>query len=315
MEARLNMGLSMIQKIKQKITFSVLVIGALSLLAVIWRVQQVSVNDLGNKINRLQSNVEKLSEPKDLLEKLKIEKDIVVIEKDRTTIQNGVYTTLVQALGGLILSVTAYVGYRNLKVAEDKQVTERFSKAIEHLGNDKIDIRLGGIYALEQIMGDSPKYHWTIVEIISAFIRERSPVTNDQDGENKMPGVDIKAAMSILARKKVDNDPPRKSIDLRRANLFGIELEKVANLSQTNLERANLNGASLWEANLEGANLQEADLRKACLVRANLKGVFLGQANLEAANLRGANLGNAIGLTPQQIKDAICDEGVLERLR
>ena len=110
---------------------------------------------------------------------MKLEKDILVVEKDKATLQNGVYTTLVQALGGLILSVTAYVGYRNfkigeenLKVTEDKQVTERFSKGIEHLGNDKIDIRLGGIYALEQIANDSSKYHWTIVEILSSFVRE-----------------------------------------------------------------------------------------------------------------------------------------------
>jgi hypothetical protein len=71
-------------------------------------------------------------------------------------------------LGGVILSGTAYVGWRNFKVAEDKQVTERFSKAIEHLGSGKIDICLGGIYALEQIAIDShEKYHWTIVEIPS----------------------------------------------------------------------------------------------------------------------------------------------------
>lgn len=103
--------------------------------------------------------------------------------------ENGIYPPLVQVIGGAILSVTAYVGYcnfkigeenikigrKNLKVTEEKQVTERFSKAIEHLGNDKaIEIRLGGIYTLKQIAIDSPnEYHWTVMDILSAFMREK----------------------------------------------------------------------------------------------------------------------------------------------
>jgi hypothetical protein len=39
---------------------------------------------------------------------------------------------------------------------------------------DKVDIRLGAIYALEQIARDSPDLHWPIVEILTAFIREHT---------------------------------------------------------------------------------------------------------------------------------------------
>jgi predicted polyphosphate/ATP-dependent NAD kinase len=141
-------------------------------------VQQNNINSLDQKIVKLSARIVQASS---IDERLKLEKDVVGFEKDKTIIQNGAYTNLVQALGGLVLSMTAWVGYqnfrvgeKNLKVSEDKQVTERFSKSIEHLGSDKIDVRLGGIYALEQIAIDSAKYHWTIVEILSAFVRERS---------------------------------------------------------------------------------------------------------------------------------------------
>src|SRR5262249_35281182 len=53
------------------------------------------------------------------------------------------------------------------------QVTDRFSKAIDHLGSEKLDVRIGGIYALERIARDSPQEdHPTIMEVLTAFMRD-----------------------------------------------------------------------------------------------------------------------------------------------
>jgi hypothetical protein len=233
-----------------------------------------------------------------------------------------------------ILSITAYIGWRNFKVAEDKQVTERFSKSIEHLGNDKIDIRLGGIYALEQIAIDSAKYHWTIVEILSAYIREKCSIdkvdtpsiSSDEQSEernkisaptSKKVTVDIQAALTILGRRKIEQDPLGKKIDLRKANLPGIEIQG-ANLSGANLNRAYLSRAYLSGANLSEADLSEANLSRAYLSRANLSEAYLSEADLSEANLSGANLSEADlsganlsiskNLTREQIDYAITDE-------
>src|SRR6266571_3142051 len=40
---------------------------------------------------------------------------------------------------------------RTLALTERGHITERYTKAIEQLGNDKLDVRLGGVYALEHI--------------------------------------------------------------------------------------------------------------------------------------------------------------------
>jgi hypothetical protein len=58
----------------------------------------------------------------------------------------------------------------HLEVAEQGHITERYTKAIEQLGSDKLDVRLGGIYALEQIAVDSRRDHPTVVEVLSAFV-------------------------------------------------------------------------------------------------------------------------------------------------
>ena len=64
---------------------------------------------------------------------------------------------------------------RTHELTEQGQITDRFTKAIEQIGSDKLDIHIGGIYALERIARDSAKDHPTVMEVLTAFIREHSP--------------------------------------------------------------------------------------------------------------------------------------------
>jgi cell division protein FtsL len=287
------------------IASGVVVVSLVSLLVFF---QQNNINSLDIEIKELGKKIWQASSIDGWLN---LKKDILGFEKDKTIIQNGGYTNLVQAIGGLVLGITAWIGYqnfrvgeKNLKISEDKQVSERFSKSIEHLGSHETAIRLGGIYALEQIAIDSAKYHWTIVEILSAFVREKCPLVDvappagnsekmllDEQSEQqtsvptpKKVGVDIQAAMTVLGRRKVKQDPPDKSIDLRNVSLPFIEIQGA------NLSRAKLPGANLCEANLCEANLCEANLYKAVLYEANLSRANLSRAKLPGAVLWGANL-------------------------
>ena len=62
--------------------------------------------------------------------------------------QNEVRTTLLQGLAGSVLIVGAYFTYRQLHTAREGQITERYTRAIDQLGDAQLDVRLGGIYAL-----------------------------------------------------------------------------------------------------------------------------------------------------------------------
>lgn len=70
---------------------------------------------------------------------LSFQKDILVIEKDKATIQNVVYTTLVQVLGGIILSITAYVGYCNFRVGSNADLSGAYLS-----GSDLSNANLAG---------------------------------------------------------------------------------------------------------------------------------------------------------------------------
>jgi hypothetical protein len=64
------------------------------------------------------------------------------------------------------LACGAHTGALNFSLARQGQVTDRYTKAIEQLGSDKLEVRIGGIYALERIAHDSPRDHPTIMEVL-----------------------------------------------------------------------------------------------------------------------------------------------------
>jgi membrane protein implicated in regulation of membrane protease activity len=87
---------------------------------------------------------------------------------------SGFRTALVAGLAGLAALGSLAMATRTHRLTQQGQITERYTKAIEQLGSDKLDVRLGGIYALERIAKDSRRDHPTVVEVLSAFVREHS---------------------------------------------------------------------------------------------------------------------------------------------
>ena len=185
------------------------------------------------------------------------------------TLEDGHRRTLAQILTGGGLLVGLYLGWRRVRAAEEGQITERFTKAIAQLGDDKMAIRLGGIYALERIASDSEKDHGPIMEVLTAYVRENAPrQTNPRQRVTTTPPTDIQAILTVLGRRETTgknrrNDP----LDLSNTRLVGAILFK-ANLSEAILFRADLRGADLADAQLSGARLLGANLAVADLSEA-----------------------------------------------
>lgn len=266
---------------------------------------QQRVEPLNRRINDLDKQIKASKSPSttDL-------KEIATLEKGRIDSENTIRTSLFQAVGGLLVFVTLYISWLTLKANEAKQVAERFGKAVEQLGSENIHVRLGGIYALEQIAKDAEeKYYWQVMETLTSYVRERSPdpakavkphssfvqaaleptqTSKSQNNEATPPlPTDIQAVMTVLARRKHSYGHPleRHPLDLHGSDLRQLQLPPKTQLNQANLARTNLQ-----EANLEEVNLQEASLEDTNLQGANLRGGNLQKANLWEANLRVTNL-------------------------
>ena len=229
----------------------------------------------------------------------------------------------------------------------ERHITENFTRAIDQLGKDKLEIRLGAIYALERIANSSIKDHWPIMEILTGYVRENAPwpprpsipkkrdtgselseqvpVSGEnpgdspivENGEGQKPPADIQAILTVLTRRNVEYERELQELDLSNTDLRSANLEQVdlqnAQLFSSNLKHANLYSAKLCKANFFGANLEEAilwfaNLRGATLNDANLQKAFFGDANLDGADLGGANLEGAEELTQQQLDDAFGDD-------
>jgi hypothetical protein len=239
----------------------------------------------------------------------------IELETNRLKLQGDARATLAQILAGGILLVGAYLTWRQLAVNREGQITERYTRAIDQLGHSQLDVRLGGIYALERIARDSPADRSTIGEVLTAFVRGHAPWPPRLDDQpatsapiNEVPELqvrapDVQASLTVLGRGSFARREGRgdrldlSGVDLRRANLGGAHLVGAL-LRAANLEWAFLGGAHLEEAYLGGANLEEADLEgarleEALLGGANLEGADLTDAHLEEASLGGANLERA----------------------
>ncbi|WP_375500350.1 pentapeptide repeat-containing protein [uncultured Nostoc sp.] len=191
---------------------------------------------------------------------------------------------------------TAKAALQNAQAAQDKQITERFAKAIEQLGNEKIEVRLGAIYTLERIAKDSKDDHWTIMEVLTAFVRENAPVKKDKKKAEKAKllikseeieqkpklKTDIQAALIVIGRRKSENDLENKRLDLRNIDIRG------ADLTEANLKKALFRGANLENVFLDKAELQEAIFIETNMTMADLRGAKLQEANLMQAKLQGA---------------------------
>ncbi|MFE4660770.1 pentapeptide repeat-containing protein [Streptomyces hydrogenans] len=190
-------------------------------------------------------------------------------------------------------------------LAREGQVTERYVKAVGLLASESNTSQLGGIYALERIMLDSPKDALTIIQLLSGAIRESSKTQrDDNDGEHPSTVREPdRSAFAVVARrsKSIVGAERARALNLRRANLAGVSLigNDTSDLCGADFTKAKLNNSDFSGAALTGARFSEANLRRANLSNCDLReaqfdeGVILHRANLDNANLSGANLRKA----------------------
>src|SRR5215204_1886242 len=164
-----------------------------------------------------------------------------------------------------------------------RRITESFTKAVEQLGSDKLQVRLGGIYTLERISRESELDYWPVIETLTGFVRERArrkgeasalPRIDVRQGSSHGPPTDVAAVLTAIKRR----DPRNR--ERERSQQWHLDLG-FSDLRQADLREVHLEGANLTGAHLERAGLHEAHLERASLHEAHLEGANLYGAHLE----------------------------------
>jgi uncharacterized protein YjbI with pentapeptide repeats len=257
-------------------------------------------------------------------------------------------TTVVAISTAIVAIRTFTVSERTLEANTRQQTSDRFVKAIEQLANDKsLDVRMGGIFGLEQLARDWPSDHPPVFDVLTAFVRGRVPagtgkcadpslhLDSSDESPSASPSDDVQAAVTAIARRDRKYDRKDQVLDLSRTCLVvakwihlqlpGVSLENAdlrsadlsqADLHETNLNFANLAGADVDEANLAWAHFYGANLAGTEFVSTNLTGAQFTDANLAKADLVSTNLTQAFliraNLTGAALSDANLSGAVLE---
>jgi uncharacterized protein YjbI with pentapeptide repeats len=217
----------------------------------------------------------------------------------------------VAMFGGPFVIWRSIVAQRQVDVAEQGQITDRISKAVEGLGSVRserrviesdnneaaslsqeslefiepnLEVRIGAIFALERISQDSLRDHIQIMEILSAYIRNNCKREIDIDFEidriNDAPDypkrctplrADLWTALLVIGRRSPSNIEYERSLD----SPYSIDLQG-ANFSGVNIDKIDLRFSKLnntvWSyAGLRWANFSGAHIDNGDFRRADLE--------------------------------------------
>ena len=197
----------------------------------------------------------------------------------------------------------SWVAERQLGTAQRGQLNERYQKGAEMLGSQLLSIRLGGIYALQQLVQNHPQeYHIQIMRLFCAFLRENVSMSraNEEvsenekrlflDNSNKDYGIfqgQITKWIRVKGFRKLNEDC-QAIVDAfysRTDTQFQVQENEGYLLDLTNLD---LKWMDLRDAKFHNVDLTGTDLSGAILWGANFRKAFFVNTIMDYAGLDGS---------------------------
>lgn len=163
-----------------------------------------------------------------------------------------------------------------LELSRKSQIDERFKNAVEHLGNDKEPIILGGIAVLNQIAIENSKdYSEVVFNILTSYIRSSTNIYNKKADD--FSSTIMQTIINYLFKAKNNEDYPYNGLvgNLSNCNLISLDIDNV-NFSNFNLS------FSLFPMYISDVNFSGVDLSKSQFSISRIK-----SSNFSGANLHG----------------------------
>jgi uncharacterized protein YjbI with pentapeptide repeats len=269
-----------------------------------------------------------------VLPKLLVSPNTIRDAATRIKLQNDIRGTFIQALGGILFLTTAFFAWRQLQISrrqmeinynqlqqsadanarqleavKEQQLTDRFAKAIDQLGSDKLDVRLGALHSLGRLAINSPVDREAVAALLEQYISTRSPWHPAEDGESITSDVDdVYLFTDILLNSAATATPARKLLlrfrapdiqlalgilgrrfDLNDAEEIYFQLQQV-DLRYAIIRDGHFSESSFIGSHLEGCLADGTHFERATLIGTILTKGYLAGAHMEDANLLGARL-------------------------
>jgi hypothetical protein len=218
-----------------------------------------------------------------------VSKSSIKSDGDRLKLQNDIRSTIFQAIAGLAVFVGVFVAWQQIQsdrsqsqatntLASQEQVAQAYGQAVSELGSHQEDVRIGGMYALEEIFkaGQNPNKPPTnpiiirirpaVFGLLTAYIRTHAFWPNDSPSCDKSARViptlnerapDVQEALNVLGNRGY-GAPGEPNLFLEDSNLRNADL--YGSFDDTDFRYSNLSGVNFIDTSLLGTNLRDTDL-------------------------------------------------------
>jgi hypothetical protein len=112
-------------------------------------------------------------------------------DEKRFSAESSIRATMLQAIGGLVVLVGLCLTARTVYLARETHVTDRLTKAVDQLGHDKAEVRVGAIFALQRLAENSPIDRGMIASVLKGFLSARAT------DEARPIGPDLQCALEV----------------------------------------------------------------------------------------------------------------------
>ena len=83
-------------------------------------------------------------------------------------------------------------------IAQRGHITEVFKDAVEQLGNDKLEVRLGAVQTLVRIVEDFSEFEGPILRLLTAYLREQG----ERFEQDQRPTVDLIEIVNYIEQQR-----------------------------------------------------------------------------------------------------------------
>ena len=165
------------------------------------------------------------------------------------------------------------VATKQFELSELTRINDQYVRSVDQLGNDRTEVRLGGLYGLIHVAEASKEFQTQVVELLAAYIRKNATEAKltTADGAGRVE--EVQAALNILGRVYVGHTP---AINLKDAYLKNCVLHGY------------FAGIDFSGATMIGVDCSQADLSDSLLI-----GVKLGNSTCVETNFTNADITNA----------------------
>lgn len=182
--------------------------------------------------------------------------------------------------------------------ANERRLTEMYTKAVEHLGSKSAAVQMGGLHALERIGESNPQFRQTIINVICSFLRlpyrpiERRPGKKETRTEAELEPVfnmaHVRWAAQDILHRHLTPEQPNDRYEAYAIVNPSIRRRWLEDFSRGQLDNRVSRGDEFWP----GMHL---DLKHAHLIGVNFRNAHLASADFSYASFYSAS--NFLGIT------------------